>query len=374
MKISKKILLACCSLLLLLMVASPAFAATTAGWVKVGTAYKWKQEDGTYYTKNGWATLGGKEYYIKKDGTMKTGWVNSKGFRYFLSQSSDLTKRGTKVAGRVTIGGKKYYFSTATATRGQQKYGLITLSGKKYYFDQDNADFPGAMLVDSWRGSYYYGSDGARLTGLQKIGEKTYYLDPNASGKKVTNKLGIKIGTSYYKISKSGYCTKVSEVAGLAGMKLEEIGMGTDKEANLKKAFDWCNKNIRYRVPPAQSSSSKVTPQTYFALYTLKDKPGYGDCISQAGVFYYMAKALGYSDMIFVQGQVPKMNGQLGPHAWCEMTIEGKTYFFDPNSQGQPNKNSKGEDIIMNGWNFLYGTPKTYVYKDSHNHVVQYNK
>lgn len=362
-KITKKLMLVCCTVFLLLLAAVPVMAAetttsTAAGWVKVETGYKWRKADGTYYTKTGWRTLGGKQYYLKTGGVMRTGWITSGGKKYYLSNSTDLSIRGTKLTGKKKISGKYYYFSPVKDTLGQMKTGVVKTGGNYYYFDANNG---GAMVVNTWKSSYYYGSNGARLTGLNTINKKLYYLG-GTNGKKVVNKYGIKIGTAYYKIDKNGVCTKLSTVNGLTGVQLEKIGMGTDKEKNLKKAFDWCTSNIRYRDVAEPSASANKAQ--YYALFGLKTKPGYGDCNVQAAIFYYMAKALGYSDMTFVQGQVPQANGKLGAHAWCEMKTGTQIWFYDPNA-AQSGKT---------GYHFLYGTPNSYVYKDSHSHVVQYVK
>lgn len=324
------------------------------GWVKVGTTYKWMQEDGTYYKKAGWATLGGKVYYLNKNGGMKTGWIEVDGAKYFLDKSADLSKRGQRVTGKKLISGNYYFFSPKAAKAGQLTVGVVKIDNKYYYFDKANN---GAMLKNQWKSSFYYGKNGARLTGLQTINNKVYYLG-GTNGKKITNKLGIKVGKNYYRINGSGVCTRVSEVMGLAGIQLEKLGMGTNQEKNLKKAFDWST-SVRYMAMQGPADGKNI-PE-YYAIYGFKTKPGWGDCNVNSATFYYMAKVLGYTDMQFIQGRVPQANGVMGDHAWCERKVGTKYYFFDPNAAAAGKV----------GFNFLYGTSGSYRYMDSHNHVVQ---
>lgn len=356
MKTMRKLMITCILAALFLLCVVPV-AAETSGWVKSGSAYKWKQEDGSFYTKSGWQTLGGKLYYLNKDGSMKTGWITYGGKKYYLSKSSNLKVRGTKLTGKKKIGTKYYYFSSKTATLGQLQYGAIKTGGKYYYFDKNAG---GAMLINTWKSSYYYGSTGARLTGLNKIGGKYYYL--GTDGKKVTSKYGIKVGKTYYKINASGVCTKVSEVMGLAGIQLEKIGMGKDLGTNMKKAFDWSAKKILYRNVAAPSAGKNAAE--YYAVYGFKTNPGKGDCNVQAATFCYMAKVLGYTDMEYIKGQVWDRDKATNknvkkPHAWCEIKVNGVYYFFDPNSAQSGNV----------GWNFRYGTKNSLMYIDEHNHT-----
>ena len=57
--------------------------------------------------------------------------------------------------------------------------------------------------------------------GFRTVNGKKYYYK---NGKKVTNKYGYKIGKNYYRISKKGVVTKVSEAEGLAGIRLDKCG------------------------------------------------------------------------------------------------------------------------------------------------------
>ena len=175
---------------------------------------------------------------------------------------------------------------------------------------------------------------------------KTYYYK---SGKLVKDKLGIKIKKSYYKISKKGVVTKVSEAEGLAGIRLEKCGR------DLKKAFKWSSTNIQYygSVKKPKKSQNEVE---YYAAYGFKN--GRGDCYVMAATFCMMAKVKGYKNVRFVKGSVPQRNGVNGEHAWCEIKTRGKIYVSDPNFaysyKNNPNAHS--------GYMFKYNTKGTYKY------------
>lgn len=169
-------------------------------------------------------------------------------------------------------------------------------------------------------------------------GKKYYY---NSKGKIIKGKYGYKIGSNYYKISKTGVLTKVSRSEGQAGMLLNAYYGKYSNSQILWKAFQW-SANLKYftnktKVPSGQSKES------YFGLYGFKYKRG--DCNVQAATFYWMAKVLGY-DVKFVQGYVPtakNSSGKItayGAHAWTTIKMNGKTYVYDPNFSGYCKRNN----------------------------------
>ncbi|MCD7736592.1 MAG: hypothetical protein LUI07_06470 [Lachnospiraceae bacterium] len=165
--------------------------------------------------------------------------------------------------------------------------------------------------------------------GLIKKSGKLYYYK---NGKLVKDKLGIKIGSSYYKISKKGVCTKVSEAAGRAGVQLEKIGRASTNAKTLKKAFTWCSTSIAYRSS-CGSPSSGQTKAAYYSIFGFKYKQG--DCTVMAATFYQMAKVLGY-DAKLVSGYIISGYNKdgsviLAKHAWVTIKSSGKTYVYDPN-------------------------------------------
>lgn len=149
---------------------------------------------------------------------------------------------------------------------------------------------------------------------------KTYYYK---NRKKVTNKYGIKIKGKYYRISKTGVVTKVSEAEGLAGIRLDKCG------GSLRKAFTWSSTSIRYwgNVGKPRKGQNEVA---YYATYGFKN--GRGDCYVMAATFCMMAKVKTGKTVYMVKGTVPQANGKNGPHGWCEVKwSKNKTCVYDPN-------------------------------------------
>ena len=59
---------------------------TPAQWIHSGNRWCYRHSDGSY-TRNGWETINGKDYYFDSDGWMLTGWKNVNGKWYYLESS-----------------------------------------------------------------------------------------------------------------------------------------------------------------------------------------------------------------------------------------------------------------------------------------------
>lgn len=123
---------------------------------------KWKYVDGTgEFLKNQWwfDKNTGKDYYLKEDGYMATGWLNNDN--------------------------KWYYFSP----NGEMQTGWICLDKNWYYLNKSGSMQMG-WLEDSTGNSYYLDGSGAMKTGwIQDSTGKSYYLD--STGKMITNPVAI---------------------------------------------------------------------------------------------------------------------------------------------------------------------------------------
>ena len=131
--------------------------------------------------RNGWFTIGGKQYYYKNDVKL-TGLKTVGGKQYYFD------KNGVMKTGKVKIGTLYYYFSKDKKTLGQMQTGWVKI-GKKYYYFSPKKKTLGQMQ-----------------TGWLKIGKKKYYLSPKAKtlGQRVTGK--VKIGKKIYQFDKNGVC------------------------------------------------------------------------------------------------------------------------------------------------------------------------
>lgn len=153
--------------------------------------------DGRHYFLDGdgamqleWTTVNGKDYYLGKNGVMVKylqnieskdyyfysngirfqGWLKIAGKWYYFAPDDN----GAKKTGWFTEKGKTYYLDS----KGAMVQYLKTIDGKKYYFYSNGARFSGWLKIkNEW---YYFSpSDGAMVTGTQKIGSKTYTFDKN---------------------------------------------------------------------------------------------------------------------------------------------------------------------------------------------------
>ncbi len=126
--------------------------AMRRGWYKTtlngkSVKYYLDKKTGVLYTSKMFK-VGKKNYYATEDGTLKTGWQNLEGKRYYFTLTGTYT-------GWQQIKNKWYYF----LEDGSIKTGWLTYNGNKYYLSKTK------------------GSKGVRLTGVQTISGKTYYFD-----------------------------------------------------------------------------------------------------------------------------------------------------------------------------------------------------
>ena len=90
-------------------------AGVSAEWVKSGTSYSYKDDDGNVL--KGWQEIDGGKYYFDKDGKALTGWKKIGGKTYYFNGA----KKGRMVTGTVKIGGKTYSFGADGVLKGEVK-------------------------------------------------------------------------------------------------------------------------------------------------------------------------------------------------------------------------------------------------------------
>lgn len=101
------------------------------------------------FAKNGWRTVGGKKYFIKKNGVLANGWQ--------------------------TIGNSKYYFDKNSAAVTKD----TTIKNKRYRFASDGKYL--GTYTGFWKsgGKQYYYKKGVKQTGDFTVDGKTYHTDKN---------------------------------------------------------------------------------------------------------------------------------------------------------------------------------------------------
>ena len=143
------------------------------GWLQYGGKWYYIDSNGRMLSSDK-VTVYGKDYHLKPDGTMITGWYQcGPGADDWYYSNAD----GTVYDGWLYYGKDWYYIDD-----GRMKTGWITSKGKEYYLGIDG------RLVSGWyHYSYksernsndcwmYMNADGSRYTGWVSSGGKWYYI------------------------------------------------------------------------------------------------------------------------------------------------------------------------------------------------------
>ena len=172
---------------------NPGVCVTADGghWAKDLRGWWYQCANGKEYLKNGWFTIGGRDYLFGSDGYMMTGWLrrddgawvyaNSEGalvggwvfdesfdgaYWYYLDPATKVMKTGW-----VADGGSWYYLTGS----GAMATGWVRDGGSWYYLKDSGAIHTGWLNLDgTW---YYLGPDGAMFTGTHVINGRTYVFD-----------------------------------------------------------------------------------------------------------------------------------------------------------------------------------------------------
>ncbi len=190
--------------------------ALHTGWFKIGKKYYYANSGGILAV-NTWQ--GGK--YLKSTGAAATGWTEIDGVSYLFDSSGNKRNGWTKfkkvyyycsngVVQKNKWIAKKYYVLDSGArasgwqtigtrtfyfdpSSGAKKTGLVKIGAERYYFGTN-----GRLRTSRWIGGkkYYASTTGALVTGLQNINGSIYLFKTN--GKKITNKLKTVNSATYY--------------------------------------------------------------------------------------------------------------------------------------------------------------------------------
>lgn len=166
--------------------------ALRTGWVKYnGTRFYFNPSNGAM--KTGWLKRDGKYYYYTPKGKIKTGWITTKGKTYYSAKSG--SSKGARITGIQWLNQKRYFFNK----KGVLKTGWVTKSGKKYYMNSKGVITTGwRKIKNKW---YYFQFSGVMQTGWLVHNGKFYYLDPKTGAMATGNK---KINGSTYNFGSNG--------------------------------------------------------------------------------------------------------------------------------------------------------------------------
>lgn len=180
---------------------------------------------------------------------------------------------GKIAEGKVTSGGKTYYFTKGKFSRGYQK-----VNGKLYYFGSD-----GKLMKDT-------------IVGTKSEGY--YYADSN------------------------GVCCTSEEMRLAAEFLMNECTGKTLKDRAKTGFMVLANKYPYKRSYDHPKKSSDIPGQ---AIDMFKEKKG--NCFKYAAAYTCVAKLAGYRTRMCVGA-----TGNGSPHGWCEVLVNGKWLYCDPDA------------------------------------------
>lgn len=208
--------------------------------------------------------------------------------------------------------GKKADGETLT-TEKKEKNGWYTLKkGKKYY--KDGKYLTGLQKIGSK--TYFFNSLGYMKTGTVTVGKRTYYL--NDKGVLRARKIGnVYIDGSGKRMDKARKEVFKAEQNARDVIKSVTNSKMT-KSQKLRACFNWVMKKNYWSW--RQLSQCNVS---YWTAYYANDhfERGKGDCHADACAFAYLAKELGYKNVyVCTDGKKSTKN----THSWTE--INGRVY------------------------------------------------
>ena len=225
--------------------------------------------------------------------------------------------------------------------------------------------------VTAKNGNTYYYKSGKKVTGITKIGKKTYAF--NNKGVLQKNFKIYRVGKKYYSVNAKGVAqqfTGLAEKAAVRAYALAGKTNVTNKNARttLFKAFQWCV-GITYASVTVPSETTDQAMAEYYGKLGLDSRMG--DCAVQAYTMYWLANAIGYKTKT-INGYVYNSTADTyGEHSWCEVTQGGKTYILDANFNKEYFVNKKVTGLTeKSGFMQQYGDKNTLKYCDSEKNEI----
>ena len=213
------------------------------GIFKYGSKYYYADEDGAIASKAGVVSFKKKYYYVNKNGSVAMNGLITAGSKKYMANAD-----GTLKTGFFEDSGTKYY----AGKKGEivTKEGFLVVDGGTYYIQKGGAIFWGHTFTKNGKTYKAYAS-GKLGTGLFKYGSSYYYADGTGavkttaglitvSGKKYYVKKGGKIavsttittGGTTYKADSKGVLKAQKSTTGTELMKIaqKEVGTKTGKK------------------------------------------------------------------------------------------------------------------------------------------------
>lgn len=272
------------------------------GWITVNKKkYYANKKTGVLYVSK-WSSSG--KYYFQSDGSLAVSmWVGNK----WVNENGKYT--GKTKTGFVTFEGNTYYYKSAT----QYVTGWFKVSGKYYYADSD-----GIVQKSKWIGKRYVNSNGVRVTGMKKIGSKTYLFQSNG---KIYSKTWVKYNGKYYYCNANGV-VQMSKWITISGKKYYVNSSGvrvTGWKTISKKKYYFSSSGVM------QTGVQKISSKFYYL--------GSDGVLATSGwvTSRYYANSSGelLTGLQAIDGEIYYFAKSTAKKALGKMkTVSGATYYF----------------------------------------------
>ena len=186
-------------------------------------------------------------YYFDTDGRMQTNyWYLQDGKKYYFDET------GIRASGWHEIGGFRYYFDpdTHVAYTGMHWIELDNYLTCFYCFDEE-----GRMQTNHWdteeNKKYYFGADGAHVSGWQEIDGNTYYFSPEDAAAYISCTAGLSRDGHYafFTFDREGRLIASGEIPSVYDADTETLCVIQDDSGTAIVSF----------IGPVDSNSESVT-------------------------------------------------------------------------------------------------------------------
>ena len=324
-------------------------------------------EVGIVYTDGptGFRLVQGKTYYYVNN-KMQTGWKTIGGKRYYFTTGKK--NKGVMQTGKQYLGNKWYYLDP------HMKTGLIEAGSRVYYADKNGVLQTGWRTVNGKK--YYFTSDKnrrfERLTGLQKIGKKWYYLDPaprtglfQADGKLYFANGNGELQTGWKTLNGKKYYFFSNTQNGHVH---HEGARGTRSVGNEYYLFDSQDGHLRYGLQEMDglyyfaSSAGKLQKgfqtvngrKMYFDANGDHKFAGHRGLLNVNSKYYVCRDGEVLCGLVSCDGETYYAGSDgILQSGW--KTLEGKTYYFLPGAAGgQPARAAVKGYLTLNGNSYFF--------------------
>lgn len=304
--------------------------ALSTGWFKISIyysayGYPWSYADSNgVMLQNGWKTSGSTKYYFE-DYRAVTGFRYIDDGWYLFNSDGTFVKKATQANAWLKNDKDWFYYGSFSPF----SYGDYEIDGKHYYF-QDRR-----MMTDYVSSLYYYGSDGVRVASkwvkdINQINVWKYY---GADGKRVTgwNKIS---GSWYYFDSYGEMVIGDREISGKL-YHFDNNGIWDGKTGAYKTGWNLIDGNYYYYKSGMYTGLKSISGSKYY---------------------FYSDGSMAYDSLVNYHGEwyVAGSAGKILINSWYHHPVNGYWLYTDSNGRAVQGLQSIG------GKKYYFGYPDSY--------------